>query len=146
VLIEFAAPTVPGFVKTEKDGDARNPHPKDVSNNTFAGLRIFSPQGAHHLNSRSRSHDAMARSNRSSPPVERSLEGTAAARNWAYFETYDAWEDWSMSGKPQAFMLFDLQADPEQLRNIYPSTDEATRSELKRRLHQQLTCQGGGCA
>ena len=128
VLVEYAATTQPGVVTTEKDDDPSRPHPKDVSNNTFAGLRIFT--GGGHRRAADQIH----------------ADADDAVRDWAYFETFDAWGDWAMSGKPQAFMLFDLQQDPEQLHNIYPSADEATRAELRRRLHEQLTCQGGGCA
>jgi arylsulfatase A-like enzyme len=134
VLIEYAATTAPGSVSTEKDGDWRHPHPKDVSNNSFAGLRIYTGGG-----SRGR-------------PNDRAVSGGGGdgnqddGRDWAYFEIFDAWQDWNFAKEPQAFMLFDLRKDPEQLENIYTSTDEGTRRELHRHLHEELACRGSSCA
>ena len=51
-----------------------------------------------------------------------------------------------MTAAPMATMLFDLSADPEQLHNVHAAAaHQATRDELRARLHEQLRCSGRTC-
>ena len=68
-----------------------------------------------------------------------------ASVDMAYFEVFDAWDDWNQTGTPMTSMLFDLSTDPEQLHNVYPTASEGVRAQLHERLHTELRCRGSSC-
>ena len=68
-----------------------------------------------------------------------------AGRNWQYIE-YDSTWTWNATGPTgqglQHYELYDVDADPYQMKNIYEQTDEATKAELHGRIAAYYTCGG----
>ena len=68
-----------------------------------------------------------------------------AGRNWQYIE-YDSTWTWNATGPTgqglQHYELYDVDADPYQMKSIYEQTDEATKAELHGRIAAYYTCGG----
>ena len=92
----------------------RYEHLEDTWNNTFRALRVIDP---------------------AAPRGQRNLmlaEFTDCRTNWNFEQPFAEAE------------LFDLDADPHQLNNIYKDTDPALRTELHARLAKLYACRGKG--
>lgn len=68
-----------------------------------------------------------------------------AKRNWQYVEYDPAWL-WQSTGPTgaglQHYELYDIDADPYQMKNIYPAADDATKTELHGRIEAYYACGG----
>ena len=65
--------------------------------------------------------------------------------NIQYVE-YD--RDWGFENETviQHFELYDVEADPYQLKNIYPDYDEKLKEALHAELQMKYECEGSGCS
>lgn len=69
----------------------------------------------------------------------------AAQRNWQYIEYDPAWQ-WNATGPTgaglQHYELYDIDADPYQMNNMYPAANDTVKTELHGRLAAYYACGG----
>ena len=66
-----------------------------------------------------------------------------STHDWTYAEYTDV-RDWSFD-KVYFRELYDVRADPFQLRNIWPTASAATQAELHALLRREFACKGASC-
>ena len=66
-----------------------------------------------------------------------------STHDWTYAEYTDV-RDWSFD-KVYFRELYDVRADPFQLRNIWPTASTATQAELHALLRREFACKGASC-
>merc|ERR1719198_2277790 len=91
-------------------------HVKDVGNNTFIALRMNTSNAAF-------------------------TEVGGGQLLYAEFTDVRDWE-FQMSGPGKFFELYDLQADPDQLTNLYSSVSSTLKNALHSRLRHEWSCRG----
>ena len=71
----------------------------------------------------------------------RTLRVIDSDTNLKYVEFVGA-DDWDHNGQPQEYELFDLNADPWELKNIFSAASPTVKADLHQRVDKLFRCRG----